>query len=193
MLECELRRMRCPGCGVRYEARRWARPGSPYTRDFEHVVAFLAHQMVKTPVRRLMRIAWNSVGDIVTRVVADHRNEARFYSLVLIGVDEISYRREQRCLTCVADHERGTIVWTKPGRDVATLQAFFDMLGDRRHTIKATSIDMPAGDENAIKAVAEADELFRRRSCSTPSTSASSPAKPSTRSAAPTGESTTRA
>jgi transposase len=38
MLECELRRLRCPDCGVRYEAVRWARPGSPYTRDFEDVV-----------------------------------------------------------------------------------------------------------------------------------------------------------
>jgi hypothetical protein len=34
------------------------------------VVAFLAQQMAKAPVRRLMRIAWDSVGDIVTRVVA---------------------------------------------------------------------------------------------------------------------------
>ena len=161
LVECELRRLRCPDCGVRYEAVRWARPGSPYTRDFEDVVAFLAQQMAKTPIRRLMRIAWDSVGDIVTRVVADHLSEARFYGLVLIGVDEISYRRGQRYLTCVADHERGRIVWAKPGRDAATLQAFFEMLGDRRHSIAAISIDMSAGYENAIGAVAEADERFR--------------------------------
>ena len=160
-LECELRRLRCPDCGVRYEAVRWARPGSPYTRDFEDVVAFLAQQMAKTPIRRLMRIAWDSVGDVVQRVVADHFDESRLYGLVLIGVDEISYRRGQRYLTCVADHEHGAIVWAKPGRNAATLQAFFDMLGDRRHTIKAISIDMSAGYENAIQAVAEQDEQFR--------------------------------
>jgi len=117
--------------------------------------------MAKTPIRRLMRIAWDSVGDIVTRVVADHLSDARFYNLVLIGVDEISYRRGRRYLTCVADHERGAIVWAKPGRDAATLQAFFDMLGDRRHTVKAISIDMSAGYENAIQAVAGQDEQFR--------------------------------
>jgi transposase len=161
ILECELRRLRCPDCGVRYEAVRWARPGSPYMRDFEDVVAFLAQQMAKTPIRRLMRIAWDSVGDIVTRVVADHLSEAWFYNLVLIGVDEISYRRGQRYLTCVADHQRGAIVWAKPGRDAATLQAFFELLGDRRQTIKAISIDMSAGYENAIKAVAERDPEFR--------------------------------
>jgi transposase len=161
LLECTLRRLRCPDCGVRYEAVRWARPGSPYTRDFEDVVAFLAQQMAKTPIRRLMRTAWDSVGDIVTRVVADHLSEARFYNLVLIGVDEIAYRRGQRYLTCVADRERGAIVWAKPGRDAATLQAFFDMLGDRRRTIQAISIDTSAGYENAIMAVAERDEQFR--------------------------------
>ena len=52
-------------------------------------------------------------------------------------------------------------MWAKPGRNAATLQAFFDMLGDRRHTIKAISIDMSAGYENAIQAVAEQDEQFR--------------------------------
>jgi len=41
------------------------------------------------------------------------------------------------------------------------LQAFFEALGDRRHTIKAISIDMSAGYENAITAVAAADEQFR--------------------------------
>ena len=90
LLECELRRLRCPDCGVRYEAVRWARAGSPYTRDFEDVAAFLAQQMAKTPIARLLRIAWDSVGDIVARVVADHLGEARFHGLVMIGVDEIS-------------------------------------------------------------------------------------------------------
>lgn len=40
-----------------------------------------------------MRIAWDSVGDIVVRVVADHLDETRLTKLVLIGVDEIAYRR----------------------------------------------------------------------------------------------------
>jgi transposase len=161
LLECELRRLRCPDCGVRYEAVRWARPGSPYTRDFEDVVAFLAQQMAKTPICRLMRIAWDSVGDTSSRVIADRLDESRLDGLVLIGVDETAYRRGQRYLTCVADHQRGRIVWAKPGRDASTLQQFFELLGARRHSIRAISIDMSAGYENAIKAVAETDEQFR--------------------------------
>ena len=65
-IECVLRRLYCPGCGDVYEAVPWARAGSPYTRDFEDVVAFLAQQMAKTPITRLMRIGWRSVGRILT-------------------------------------------------------------------------------------------------------------------------------
>ena len=161
VIECELRRLRCPDCGVHLEAVPWARPGSGYTRDFEDLTAFLAQQMAKTPIARLLRIGWDSVGRIVERVVADQLDERRLAGLVAIGVDEISYRRGQRYLTCVADHARGAIIWAKPGRNAATLQAFFDLLGERKHSIRAVSIDMSAGYENAVRdALPEAEVCF---------------------------------
>src|SRR3954452_652873 len=107
VIECQLRRLRCPDCGVvRPEPVPWARPGSPYTRDFEDVAAWLAQQMATTPIAGLLRIAWESVGRIVARVMADHLNQRRLDGLVAIGVDEISDRRGQRYLTCVADHHK---------------------------------------------------------------------------------------
>jgi transposase len=150
VIECELRRLCCPGCGARFEAVPWARPGSRYTRDFEDVVAWLAQQMAKKPIAGLLRIAWDTVGRIVERVVADHLDEERLQGLVAIGVDEISYRRHHRYLTSVVDHRSGAIVWCSPGRNAQTLQGFFDLLGERRHSIKAVSIDMSGGYEKAI-------------------------------------------
>jgi transposase len=152
VIECELRRLRCPDCRVvRLEPVPWARVGSPYTRDFEDVVAWLAQQMAKTPIAGLLRIAWDSVGRIVERVMADHLDERRLDGLVAIGVDEISYRRGQRYLTTVADHASGTIVWCAPGRNSATLQRFFAQLGDRRASIRAVSIDMSGEYQRAIR------------------------------------------
>jgi transposase len=151
-IECELRLLRCPDCGVRQEAVPWARAGAHHTRDFDDVVAWLAQQMAFTPIARLLRIGWDTVGRIVERVVSDHLDETRLEGLVLIGVDEISYRRHHRYLTSVADHQTGAIVWCSPGRDSATLQAFFDELGDRKHTIEAVSIDMSGEYERAIRA-----------------------------------------
>jgi transposase len=151
VVECELRRLWCPDCGARFEAVPWARPGSRYTRDFEDVVAWLAQQMAKTPIAGLLRIAWDTVGKIVERVVSDHLDQDRLRGLVAIGCDEISYRRGQRYLTTLADHRTGAIVWCAPGRNAATLQAFFDELGDRKQTIRAVSIDMSGGYEKAIR------------------------------------------
>jgi len=151
VIECELRRLRCPDCGVHLEAVPWARPGSQHTRDLEDVVAWLAQQMAKTPIAGLLRIGWDTVGRIVARVVADHLDESRLAGLVAIGVDEISYRRGQRYLTSVVDHHTGAIVWCSPGRNAATLQAFFTELGEHRHSIRAVSIDMSGGYEKAIR------------------------------------------
>jgi transposase len=151
-IECELRLLRCRDCGVRLEPVPWARPGAHHTRDFEDTVAWLAQQMAFTPITRLLRIGWETVGRIVQRVVADHLDERRLAGLVCIGVDEISYRRHHRYLTSVADHRSGAIVWCAPGRNSATLQGFFDQLGDRRESIRAVSIDMSGDYQRAIRA-----------------------------------------
>ncbi|HEX7144189.1 MAG TPA: helix-turn-helix domain-containing protein, partial [Gaiellaceae bacterium] len=92
------RRLRCPACGIDLEAVAWARPGAGHTRDFEDTGAWLAQQMAKTQITRLLRIGWSTVGQIVTRVVADQLDERRLSGLVAIGCDEISYRRGQRYL-----------------------------------------------------------------------------------------------
>jgi transposase len=153
LIECRLRRLYCPGCGDVYEAVPWARAGSPYTREFEQLVAFLAQQMAQTPVARLMRIAWRSVGKILERVVADKLDQGRLDGLVFIGVDEVSHGSDRQFLTCVADHLKPRIVWAASGRNAATLQGFFSSLSDeQKASIKAVSIDMSAGYENAIRA-----------------------------------------
>jgi transposase len=153
VIECELRRLYCPGCGDLPEAVEWARGGARYTRDFDDLVAWLAQQMSQTQVTRLIRIAWETVGNILERVVADKLDRGRLDGLVFIGVDEVSYGADHKFLTCVADHDGGGIVWAAPGRNAASLQAFFDGLtSEQKASIKAVSIDRSAGYEKAIRA-----------------------------------------
>jgi transposase len=117
--------------------------------------------MAKTPITVLLRIGWDTVGKIVERVAADRLDDRRLSGLVAVGVDEISYRRGQRYLTSVVDHATGAIVWCSPGRNAVTLQAFFTALGDRRHSIRAVSIDMSGGYERAIRdAIPDAEVAF---------------------------------
>ena len=71
VIECRLRRLYCPGCGDLPEQVEWARGGARYTRDFDDLTAWLAQQMSQTQVTRLMRIGWETVGNILARVVAE--------------------------------------------------------------------------------------------------------------------------
>jgi transposase len=81
----------------------------------------------------LLRVAWRTVGSIVTRVNADiDATVDRLDGLRRIGIDEISYKRGHRYLTVVVDHDTGRLVWAAPGRDKATLALFFDALGAER-------------------------------------------------------------
>jgi len=152
VIECDLRRLYCPGCGDLPEHVEWARSGARYTRDFDDLTAWLAQQMSQTQVTRLMRIGWETVGKILERVVAEKLDRGRLDGLELIGVDEVSYGADHKFLTCVADHATGGIVWAAEGRNAASLKAFFGGLTDaQKASIKAVSIDMSAGYENAIR------------------------------------------
>jgi transposase len=111
----------------------WARHGAGHTSAFDAQVAWLATQCSKTAITELMRIAWRTVGAIISRVWADvDAAHDRFAGLSRIGIDEISYKRHHKYLTVVVDHDSGRLVWAKPGRDKATLASFFAELGVER-------------------------------------------------------------
>ena len=126
-------RVSCKVHGVTVTQVPWARHDARFTRQFDDTVAWLATQCSKTAITMLLRIAWRTVGSIITRVVADiDRQVDRLEGLKRIGIDEISYKRGHRYLTVVVDHDSGRLVWAAPGRDKATLRKFFDELGDER-------------------------------------------------------------
>jgi Helix-turn-helix domain of transposase family ISL3/zinc-finger of transposase IS204/IS1001/IS1096/IS1165 len=77
VIECRLRWLYCPGCGDLPEMVEWARSGARCTRDFDDLTAWLAQQMNQTQVTRLMRIGWETVGNILERVVGDYLDEGR--------------------------------------------------------------------------------------------------------------------
>ncbi|TAL20163.1 MAG: ISL3 family transposase [Frankiales bacterium] len=135
-LEADAPRICCPEHGVLVAAVPWARHHAGHTRYFDDQVAWLAVQTSKTAVTRLMRIAWRTVGAIITRVVADiDATVDRLEGLRRIGIDEISYKKGQRYITVVVDHDTRRLVWAAPGRDRATVGAFFDSLGPERSAL----------------------------------------------------------
>jgi len=107
-LEADSPRVSCPEHGVVVAQVPWARHASGHTLAFDEQVAWLATQTSKTAVTELIRVAWRTVGSVVSRVWAD--TEAlhdRFAALTRIGIDEISYRRGHLYLLVVVDHDTG--------------------------------------------------------------------------------------
>ena len=132
-VEAEIGRVSCSEHGVVIEHVAWAAPGSGFTRAFEDQVAWLAVECSKSAVAVLMRIAWRTVGRILERVARRlHRPHLQLAGLRRLGIDEISFRKGQRYLTVVVDHQSGRLVWAAEGRDEATLAGFFLILGRRR-------------------------------------------------------------
>ena len=142
-LESDAPRVRCREHGVVVAQVPWARHNAGHTYAFDQQVAWLATQASKSAITVLMRIAWRTVGAIITRVWADvEAGTDRLEGLTRIGIDEISYKKGHKYLIVVVDHDTRRLVWAAPGRDKATVAAFFEALGQQRcATITHVSAD----------------------------------------------------
>lgn len=145
-VEAVVPRVRCAEHGVHVAYVPWARAGSRFLRSFEDMVSWLAVRTDRTTVTTLVRIAWRTVGRILSRV-GDEAKAARpaLEGLRRIGIDEVSYRKGHRYLTIVVDHDSGNLIWAAPGRDAKTLRRFFRSLRKKgRQSIELVSADAAA-------------------------------------------------
>jgi len=151
-LASEIRRVRCPRCGVTTEMVPWAAHDSGFTRDFELTLAFLTQRADKTTVCRMMRVAWETVGRVAGRVAERMRIGDALDGLRHIAIDELSYKRHHHYITVVIN-EHGHVVWAAPGKSADTLHRFFDELGqERAAALETVSVDLSPAFTSAIKA-----------------------------------------
>jgi transposase len=143
-LEADAPRVACPVHGVLVAAVPWARAGSWFTRAFEEQVAWLCLHSNRSVVAELMRVSWQSVGGIVTRVYdeLDAAAPSRFDGLVNVGIDETSYKKGYKYMTVVLDHDRNRIVWAAKGHGKSVLEGFFALLSaEQKASIRAVTAD----------------------------------------------------
>jgi transposase len=147
MLEAEVPRVNCPRHGPSVMAVPWARHASRFTTAFEDTAAWLTARAAASTVGVLMRTTWRAVTGIVERVVTEAAGRTdRLAGLRRVGIDEAAYRKGQRYLTVVVDHDTGRLVWAGKARDKATVAAFFDTLGPQRPAqLTHVSADPPSG------------------------------------------------
>ncbi len=142
-LEATAPRVWCHAHGVTVARVPWARHDSRFTRAFEDTCAWLAVHTSRTATAELLRVAWRSVTGICERVAAEaDASVDRFANLRRIGIDEIAHRKGHRYISVIVDHDTGRLIWAARGKDAATLERFFDQLGDERCArIEAVSAD----------------------------------------------------
>jgi len=142
-LQSDAPRVNCPEHGPTVAQVPWARHGAGHTRDFDDQVAWLVTHTAKSAVSELLRVAWRTVGSPITR--GGRRRPGR--PRPLRRTDPQRDRRDQlqeghKYLTVVVDHDTRRLIWAAVGRDKATLEQFFDPLGEQRcHLVKPLSAD----------------------------------------------------
>lgn len=153
-VEAEAPRVACRKHGIVVAQVPWADHKGRFTHHFEEQISWLAVECSKTAVATLMRISWRSIGPLLVRVTRRLlQGQDRLAGLRRIGVDEIAFRKGQRYLIVVVDHDRRRLVWAREGRDERTLWQFFDELGaDRCAAITHVSADAASWIANVVTA-----------------------------------------
>ena len=160
-IEAEARRVQCRTHGQTVAQVPWARHGVGHTRDFDAMAAWLTVRTSKSATCQLLRVAWRTIGSIITRVNDDAEATVdRLAGLRRIGIDEISYKRGHRYLIVVVDHDTGRLVWAGPGRSEAALNVFFDELGHER-AAELTHVSADMADWIAKTVAARAPNAIR--------------------------------
>ena len=137
-------RIECPHHGVHVASVPWAYPGSRFTKEFETSTAWLATQLNKSAVAKYMRISWDTVGKIISRVREDIEPnlKSRLDGLKEIGIDETSYRKGHKYITVVVNHATNTVVWAHKGHGKAILMLFMEELTkEQRESIRVVTGD----------------------------------------------------
>ena len=133
-LEYALPRIECPEHGKITASVPWARHDDYFSMPFEEHAAWLAAQMPWTKASAELRVTWEALANIVTRVTADAAALTdRLGGLTMIGIDEKSWGKgAAKFLTVVTNHVTGKIAWIAEGRSQGSVRSFFDQLGPAR-------------------------------------------------------------
>lgn len=136
--------MTCPVHGVVTCCVPWARHNSRFTYKFEKVAAWMAANCSKKTVAAFMQISWNTVGPMISRIEKDMdiNPEKRYDNPVKIGVDETSYRKGQKYITTVVNHDTGNVIWVSQGHGKTVFEKFFKQLTPEQ----CGSIELVSGD-----------------------------------------------
>ena len=133
VIEAKAPRILCKIHGVLVQRFPWARHGSRFTKAFEETGVWLSLHASRTTVSQYLRVSWDTVGPMVSRVEAElSANQNRLNHLVRIGIDETSYKKGHKYITVIVDHDSNTVIWVGKKHGKSVLESFFGELTEEQ-------------------------------------------------------------
>lgn len=129
-----LRRVDCPGCGIKVELVPWAEGKSRLTTTYQWFLARWAKLLSWQQVADVFHTSWESVYRSVCLAVAWGLAHRSLSGIQAIGVDEVQWQKGHHYLTLVYQIEEGCkrLLHISAGRTARSLLGFFRMLGRER-------------------------------------------------------------
>jgi len=166
LLQIEYRKLRCRRCRrVRVERLDFVDTSQRVTMRLGTYAAELCRRgLAVETVADHLDLDPKTVKQFDKQALTEKFGQTAYDGLERIAIDEIAVKKGHRYMTVVLDYDTGRVVWMGQGRQIATLDAFFEkMPGDVRGRIQAVALDMH---EPYIQAVAKwcpsADIVFDR-------------------------------
>ncbi|MDP8970014.1 MAG: ISL3 family transposase [Actinomycetota bacterium] len=148
-------RVACGVCATpKVEAIAWSIGKSPLSRPLAVELATWSRLLAWDVVARLYGVAWATVVGAVEQAVAYGLERRDLSGLRVIGMDELSRRKGHVYHTNVYDigSQPRRLIWSGEGRKKATLQRFFDDLGEQRAAqLEAVCCDMWANYVDVVR------------------------------------------
>ncbi len=164
LLQVEHRKICCDTCnGVRVEQLEFVDSSQRVTNRLAVYAAGLCRMgMTVQAVAHHLDLDPKTVKAIDKAAMEVAFGETRYDGLQRLAIDEIAVRRGHSYMTVVLDYDTGRVVWMGEGRQIETLDRFFENMPETaRSGIRAVAIDMWEPYINSIrKWCPEADIVF---------------------------------
>jgi len=155
------RKIKC-SCGYRgIEKLDFVDKYARQTKRFEEYISRLCQLMCLKDAAILSKIDWKTVKSIDKNYLKQLVIDLKSINPTGIGVDEVSYQKKHKYLTVVRDLDSGKVIWVHEGRTKATLDLFFEELGESKcRSIKVAVLDMWDPYISSIQTNTNADIVF---------------------------------
>jgi len=155
-IPCVLRyrpaRVRCEACGITVEAIPGSAGKSPIAQPLIVALATWSRLLAWDVVARLFGVRWSTVYQAVESAVEHGLARRDLSGVVIIGIDELSRRKQHVYHTNVYDLSTKRLLWSGEGRSEKTLEDFFAWFGaEKAAKLQGICCDMWAPYVEVIK------------------------------------------